>query len=105
MFARPFIDDLARFDSTRELEDSTVYRKLKPELERILGEVWCEELGPAVLDLRCSGKTVAWNIERGIRLDEVIRCLQTHPSLAEADVLLLSELDWGMARTENRFVA
>jgi len=31
--------------------------------------------------------------------------LKDHPTLRAADVLLLSELDWGMARSRNRFVA
>jgi endonuclease/exonuclease/phosphatase family metal-dependent hydrolase len=50
-------------------------------------------------------RAVAWNIERGLRLEAIIRFLQQHPWLRSADVLLLSELDWGMARTGNRFVA
>jgi endonuclease/exonuclease/phosphatase family metal-dependent hydrolase len=48
---------------------------------------------------------VAWNIERGLRLDGIVHFLKEHPLLANADLLLLSELDWGMARTGNRFVA
>src|SRR5262249_53393847 len=81
-------------------------RKLKPEIDRILSHVWTGEMS-----FTESGRSnepirvVAWNIERGIRLDDVIRTLQEHPALAEAGVLLLSELDWGMARTDNRFVA
>jgi endonuclease/exonuclease/phosphatase family metal-dependent hydrolase len=108
---RPFLEDLARFDSTKQLEDSTLYRKLKPEFERLLGEVWCEQLAPGLSiggqrsPLQENIRLIAWNIERGMRLDGVIDCLQKHSSLAGADVLLLSELDWGMARTENRFVA
>jgi endonuclease/exonuclease/phosphatase family metal-dependent hydrolase len=50
-------------------------------------------------------RTVAWNIERGMRLDGIIHHLEKHPQMIDADVLLLSELDWGMARTGNRFVA
>jgi endonuclease/exonuclease/phosphatase family metal-dependent hydrolase len=102
---RPFLEDLARFDSTKELEDSSLYRKLKPEIERVLSHVWTEELATAVSGRTDAIRIVAWNIERGIRLDDVIRSLRDHPSLAGADVLLLSELDWGMARTANRFVA
>lgn len=48
---------------------------------------------------------VAWNIERGMRADAVARLLRQHPTLNHADVLLLSELDWGMARTGNCFIA
>src|SRR5689334_21806593 len=102
---RPFLDDLARFQSTKELEDSILYRKLKPDFERLLSQVWAEDLALQPSSHRSSIRVVAWNIERGMCLDAVIHCLQTHPSLMSADVLLLSELDWGMARTENRFVA
>src|SRR5256712_11823699 len=44
-------------------------------------------------------------MERGIRGDAIARLLRDHPLLKEAGVLLISELDWGMARTQNRFIA
>jgi len=102
---RPFLSDLARFDSSKELEDSSLYKKLKPEIDRVLSHVWHEEMTAPAAGGADSIRAVAWNIERGIRLDEIIRTLQEHPAVADADVLLLSELDWGMARTGNRFVA
>ncbi len=98
--------ELARFQSTRELESSVLYQDLKPEIDRILANVWTEEFtAPLTGESRDVIHAVAWNIERGIRLDQIIQNLMDHPSLANADVLLLSELDWGMARTANRFVA
>jgi endonuclease/exonuclease/phosphatase family metal-dependent hydrolase len=48
---------------------------------------------------------VAWNLERGIELDGQIEALRSHPYFREADVLLLTETDLGMARTRNRNVA
>ena len=101
----PFLNELARFESTDELERSSIYLKLKPDLESILNSVWQEEFVRSESSARRSICAVAWNIERGMRLESVITLLQQHPSLASADVLLLSELDWGMARTANRFVA
>ena len=50
-------------------------------------------------------RATAWNIERGKRLPSIVRVLREHPVLRASDVLLLTELDYGMARTENRFVA
>ena len=32
---RPFLNDLAQFQSTKDLEGSGLYRKLKPDIERI----------------------------------------------------------------------
>src|SRR5262245_15382985 len=101
---RPYLQELARFENTKDLETSAVYRKLKPEFERILAHVWHEELVTADPPSGHAPKAVAWNIERGIRTDAICRLLQYHEDLRDADVLLLSELDWGMARTENRFV-
>ena len=101
----PFLNDLARFESTKELERSTLYRQLKPDIESALSHVWHGESALHVPIESDTVRAVAWNIERGIRLERVIQSLQEHPALANADVLLLSELDWGMARTGNRFVA
>jgi endonuclease/exonuclease/phosphatase family metal-dependent hydrolase len=101
---RPFLPELARFQTTQELEQSQLYQKLKPKIERVLTNVWHEELANSPVRSE-TVSVVAWNIERGMRLDGVIRCLRDHILLKSADVLLLSELDWGMARTGNRFVA
>ena len=105
----PFFEQLARFPSSRALRASTLYARLRPEIERVLASVAQEdfaaglprhanEVSPAI-------RATAWNIERGIRLRAIIRTLQKHPVLHESDILLLTELDYGMARSANRFVA
>jgi endonuclease/exonuclease/phosphatase family metal-dependent hydrolase len=48
---------------------------------------------------------LAWNIERGIQIDGILDALKNHPKLKDKDLLLLTELDYGMARSGNRFVA
>ena len=48
---------------------------------------------------------VAWNIERGNIFAGILDALQNHPDLKEKDLYLLTELDYGMARSGNRFVA
>ncbi|HVN85811.1 MAG TPA: endonuclease/exonuclease/phosphatase family protein [Candidatus Binatia bacterium] len=48
---------------------------------------------------------VAFNAERGSRFDGISALLTHHPALGGADVVLLSEVDWGMARSDNRHVA
>jgi endonuclease/exonuclease/phosphatase family metal-dependent hydrolase len=101
---RPFLQELARFQTTKDLENSVVYQKLKTDLDLVLDHVWYEELSSEAPS-KNGVRAVAWNIERGIRTDAVAGFLETHPQLSDADILLLSELDWGMARTGNRFVA
>jgi endonuclease/exonuclease/phosphatase family metal-dependent hydrolase len=99
------LQDLAAFETTSALERSDLYRSLKPEIEEVLDRVWMDDFTPKELVAGEMVRAVAWNIERGMRLDRIIQCLKEHPAVVNADVLLLSELDWGMARTENRFVA
>src|SRR6185312_11369993 len=96
---RPFLQELAGFKDTTELERSGLYRKLKPGIDRVLANVWHEDFAPPDSTAGPSIRAVAWNIERGIHLDSIVAVLQQHPQLARADLLLLSELDWGIART------
>jgi len=50
-------------------------------------------------------KVVAFNAERGDRFEGILALLQTDARLRDADLILLSEVDWGMARSHNRHVA
>jgi endonuclease/exonuclease/phosphatase family metal-dependent hydrolase len=49
-------------------------------------------------------KVVAFNAHCGRSLDGILRCLRRAP-LAGADVILLSEVDWGLKRTAGREIA
>jgi endonuclease/exonuclease/phosphatase family metal-dependent hydrolase len=48
---------------------------------------------------------LAWNLERGNKYEGIVDALKNDERLSGRDVLLLSELDHGMARSGNRFVA
>jgi len=50
-------------------------------------------------------RALAWNLERGIKYEGIATALKNEDRLKNRDVLLLSELDYGMARSGNRFVA
>jgi endonuclease/exonuclease/phosphatase family metal-dependent hydrolase len=105
----PHFPALAAFESTRALKSSTLYARLRPEIERVLDAVARDDFaGEIDLDearTPAHVRVVAWNIERGKRLAGIVRALKFHSQLRAADVLLLTELDYGMARTANRFVA
>lgn len=87
------------------MEASPLYRSRAADIRRVLDAVVRLEHAPA---RRRSGsaaaplRAVAWNIERGVHVDEIIDRLGTHADLRDADVLLLTELDVGMARSGNR---
>jgi len=122
--------ELLKFESTREMEASALYKKIKPEVDRILNAIVSEDLSvpppvgggltqgteittdsdahlqpPATAGGTDTVMVLAWNIERGIMLDGIIDALKTHGDLKDKDLLLLTELDYGMARSSNRFVA
>ncbi len=125
-----YFSELLKFESTPEMEASELYKQIRPEVERILNAVVVSEvarssaglsrLEPRALAtgfLASSGRnpvataggssirSLAWNLERGIQFDGIVNALKNDPRLRNKDVLLLSELDYGMARSENRFVA
>ncbi len=91
----------------QDLLRSPLYARIAPELDRLLDGV--ERGDHAVARDPGSGKgylrVVAWNIQRGRRFEGLRRALCTDPTLCEADVLLLSEVDDGLARSGNRNVA
>lgn len=103
----PHFEALARFPSTRAMEESALYGELRAEVERVLGGVVVEETGAQAPRARRDGsvRVTAWNVERGKSFENICRVLEGHEDIRESDVLLLTELDYGMARTSNRFVA
>ena len=117
-----FFPELLKFESTAEMEASELYREIRPEVERIMNAVIVEDLSVpgavATGDLAATEKApvtivpgtdkiaaLAWNIERGIRFDGIVDDLKNHEQLKDKDLLILTELDYGMARSGNRFVA
>jgi endonuclease/exonuclease/phosphatase family metal-dependent hydrolase len=50
-------------------------------------------------------RAVHWNIEHGNRFEPIAEALARHELLAGADLVLLNEVDLGMARSGNRDVA
>lgn len=98
--------ELLKFESIEETERSDVYAKIRPEVERILNAVVREDFADEKeRPNRDSVSAVAWNIERGSYLEAIIGRLGEHEDLADRDLYLLTELDYGMARSDNRFVA
>jgi endonuclease/exonuclease/phosphatase family metal-dependent hydrolase len=67
------------------------------------GEVFAPAARPApVPDQKF--RAICWNIERGKNFPGILRTLQGHPQLRNADFYFLTEVDWGMARSANRHV-
>ena len=103
----PYFPDLLQFDSTPEMKTTELYRKIKPEVESVLTAVVVEDLAESPTGSNDVNviKVLAWNLERGVRFNGILDALKDHDGLKVKDVLLLTELDYGMARSGNRFVA
>lgn len=99
--------ELLKFESTAEMAASDLYKQIQPDVERIMNAVVVEHLAGEVDESKLTApiRALAWNIERGIRFDGIVEALKNHDGLKDKDLLLLTELDYGMARSGNRFVA
>ena len=128
-----YFPELLKFESTPEMEASELYARIRHEVERVMNAVVSEsrpvgtsaggqlaELSPTLTEPGVASSAtnwpaayaagsditaLAWNIERGIQFDGIVDALKNHEQLKDKDVLLLTELDYGMARSGNRFVA
>ena len=96
---------LRRFESTRQLRASALYRRLKSDIDRVMNTLVEESYLGSPAPPMDRIRAVAWNVERGTHLDGILDAFFTHPRLQDADILLLTELDCGMARSGNLFVA
>lgn len=101
---RSHLPELRRFGCTADLIRSPLYAQLWPELELVLERVVSEEFANGDRAARSFIRAVAWNIERGIHLDRILEVLERHQEVRQGDVFCLTELDYGMARSSNRFV-
>lgn len=99
-----YFPELSQFETTSEMENSEVYKRIRPQVEEVLNAVVQENFA---LESTASDKVkcLAWNIERGKIFDGILDALTNHADLNNKDLLLLTELDCGMARSENRNVA
>src|SRR5690606_17402896 len=93
----------ARIRRRRALVRSPSFRRHRSSVDATLrGFSWSHSARPyRPLDGLCA---VAWNIERGKQYERLRDIAQTAP-MASADLLLLTEVDVGMARSGNRHVA
>lgn len=102
---KPHFDALALCRSTAELFANPLYQSLEPVVSKVLTtpDVGC--FASTTAEAKPSYRVVGWNLERGIELDGQLQVFREHPYLREADLLLLTETDVGMARSGNRAVA
>jgi len=99
---QPHFEALRECNSTRQLRALPLYRELEEEIERVLAAVLVQDFTCEPLPVAESVHVTGWNVERGLEIDKIARQFQRHLQLSKSDLLLLTELDYGMARTCNR---
>src|SRR5215469_6825973 len=99
------VAELGRYKRIKDLRRSTVFRQRQSTLHQLFNEPRTYFEQSARPRLNSFLRVAAWNIECGKRLDGIIEALNTHPLLRFADLILLSEVDSGMARSANLPVA
>lgn len=100
------LDALRGIRRRKELAASAVYGRHAATIEALThGLAHGKPARPASRPQRGFLRLAAWNIERGKLLDGIKGYLRAEPLLRDIDVLLLNEVDVGMARSGNRDVA
>jgi len=101
-----FIRTFSEVRSSAELEAHPKFEGYRKAIERAL-EV--PEFIPARSEPKQKERDFirvgCWNLERGTHFKRIVKNLTEHPFLSDHDLLLLTEVDHGMARSGNRHVA
>jgi endonuclease/exonuclease/phosphatase family metal-dependent hydrolase len=110
--------EVAAFPTATALRSSAVWDRCTGAVEELLGTIQVgRAIGrPARADDGAPRaqltdehgtvvRAVQWNIFKGITFDAIADALDRHAALRGAEILLLNEVDVGMARSGNRHVA
>jgi len=100
------VRNLAAIRRRRALEASDLWRRVAADVRaRTDALSYGVPATPAPRLPRSFLRVASWNVQRGIHAEGIVDILRTAPELADLDVLMLNEVDAGMARSGNRDVA
>ena len=102
---KPYFPELAKCSSTPDLLDNETYRQIRTHAELVLETAEHGDFSSGEAEAKDEYRIVVWNLERGIHYGPQLEVLRNHDYLSKADVLLLTETDVGMARSDNRGIA
>ncbi len=98
--------ELKHVRSTRELRAHPYFRTHEKAIHSVLDayEYFPPATNPETVQ-RPFVRVACWNLERGEHYGRILETLKRHPVLSDHDVLIVTEVDHGMARSGNRHVA
>ena len=73
--------ELRHFESTRQLRASALYRHLRADIDRVMDTLVEESYLGSPAPLPDKIRAVAWNVERGTRLEGILDAFSAHPRL------------------------
>ncbi len=101
----PFFSEISKFKKRKDFEKTALFIKLQSQIKEVVNGIEWDNSISKNFDKKEKIRVVAWNVERGKNLNGIIWALKNEPIISEADVLLLSEVDSGMGRSQNKNVA
>ncbi len=102
---RYLVENLRKYATLAELRRSAFFAECRAEVELLLGSPEICRTPGLEPRLRSFLRLAQWNVEKGKGFQRILEILRSDEILRWADVILLNEVDVGMARSGNRHVA
>jgi endonuclease/exonuclease/phosphatase family metal-dependent hydrolase len=102
---REWIAELKKIGDTAGLQRSSFFADHKEAIHRYLNQPESGPFAGSSPHLKQFLRVASWNIEKGIHWKEIVETLRVEPHLRVADLILLNEVDVGMARSGNHHIA
>jgi endonuclease/exonuclease/phosphatase family metal-dependent hydrolase len=100
------LEELRKVGSTAELLSHPIYKQRQDEFRQVLDGYVSESFTNGVPNSQHKHVRIcSWNVERGLAFEGISHFLENHPIISASDILILTETDFGMARTGNLDVA
>lgn len=100
------VPELRRIKKRPALAASAMWEQHGEEIGRVTHALaYGKPANPAPTGEARFVRVASWNIERGKEVEGQVAFIKNHPALSRADVLLVNEVDIGMARSGNRDIA
>jgi endonuclease/exonuclease/phosphatase family metal-dependent hydrolase len=97
--------EIRSFSNKKTFLDSNFYKIHKNEINDVINGLEWDNTISTNFKNKDSLRIVSWNIERGFKLDRIIKFFKEDSTLSKADIVLVIECDNGMGRTSNRNVS
>ncbi len=96
---------LSGYGSTLKLLQSKIFTGLKEEIDRLAFGYEFGAYAPMGAAVKPFWRAVSWDLHHGLSFEGILEVLKTHPIISKADVICLSSVDLGLARSGNRNIA